>query len=463
MRGSIHSLKSRIAGIPAPAEPQPRTIPFGAPLLAVGALVFALALWACVEASQAWGYAWNGGDLYIYFLGAHSVEDHSDVLYSAGFGPLELPFIYPPFAALTFSWIVPDDFMDLKEAMSIVTIACTFIVCWIAWGMLGYRRTIGRLGAALATAGVCLWLVPVNRSLQFGQINMLLLTFIVADVATPDRRGWKGVGIGLATAIKLTPGLFVVYLLLTRRFRAAGVAIGTFLATVVFAWFFLPGASKTYWTNVSEIGSRVNNEIPLYALDNQTLKGFSLRLFDGGFPGGPVAFLLAAAVVVLGLASAVIVSQRGHELAAATLVGLVGLLMSPLSWSHHYVWAVPALVLLLHWAFTRRTIGVWAALIVFAVIFASIPMARPDYGPLPDKTVPLGLLWLAPDTDPLGFGPAEFFFGNSLVFVGSLAVVVAAIWSWRSIKPALSARSSRPAAPEDTAAQQPEPRAAGRI
>ncbi|UGQ09693.1 glycosyltransferase 87 family protein [Yinghuangia sp. ASG 101] len=441
-------------------------MPFGVPLLVAGAVVFALGVWACVRASEAWGYAWNGGDLYIYFLGAHSIGDHADQLYSAGFGPLELPFIYPPFAALTFSWIAPDDFIDLKEAVSVVTIACAFISCWVAWGMLGYRATVGRLGAALATAGACLWLIPVNRTLQFGQINMLLMTIILADLATSDRRRWKGVGVGLATAIKLTPAIFVVYLVLTRRFRAAAVSCATFLATVVFAWFFLPGASKTYWTHVSEIGARVNDEIPLYALDNQSLKGFSLRLFDGGFPGGPLAFLLAAAVVIAGLASAVIASQRGHELAAASLVGLVGLLMSPLSWSHHYVWAVPAFVLLLHLAFTRRTVGAWASLAGFAVVFASIPMARADYGPLPDQTVPLGLLWLAPDTDPLGFGPAEFFFGNSLVLAGTLAVVVAAVWSWRSVRPLVPAgRSLRDLArrtPAPRSEATPEPQSAGR-
>src|SRR6185503_21371042 len=70
---------------------------------------------------------------------------------------------------------------------------------------------------------------PVRETITFGQVNTLLLTLVAGDMLLGVARGrrWAGVGIGLATAIKLTPGVFILYLLITRRWRPAGVATGT--------------------------------------------------------------------------------------------------------------------------------------------------------------------------------------------------------------------------------------------
>src|SRR5581483_12201814 len=59
------------------------------------------------------------------------------------------------------------------------------------------------------------WLQPVRETLTFGQINLVLALLVLADLLVLAPRGSRltGVGIGLAAAIKLTPAVFILYLL----------------------------------------------------------------------------------------------------------------------------------------------------------------------------------------------------------------------------------------------------------
>ena len=143
------------------------------------------------------------------------------------------------------------------------------------------RREIGaddviRL-AAFAIAAVGLWLEPVAMTLFFGQINLVLLALVVGDLALPDRIKGKGIGIGLAAGIKLTPLIFIPYLLFTRRVKAAAVSALTFAVTVGLGFALLPHASAVYWGGkFTRPGSKP------FHLDNQSLNGVILRLTHAG-------------------------------------------------------------------------------------------------------------------------------------------------------------------------------------
>ena len=106
---------------------------------------------------------------------------------------------------------------------------------------------MARAAAAFAIAAVGLWLEPVAMTLFFGQINLVLLALVVGDLALPDRFKGKGIGIGLAAGIKLTPLIFIPYLLFTRRVKAAAVSALTFAVTVGLGFALLPHASAVYW------------------------------------------------------------------------------------------------------------------------------------------------------------------------------------------------------------------------
>jgi alpha-1,2-mannosyltransferase len=212
---------------------------------------------------------------------------------------------------------------------------------WVAFGLAGIdgagQRGL-RAGLTLGTAGIALGLEPVAQTLGFGQINLLLMALVLADLALPDSRPWKGAGVGLAAAVKLTPALFIGYLVLTRRLRAAAVACATFAAAVALGFLALPAPSRRFWFG----GLFVNSERVggvAYA-GNQSVNGALVRLLGGVNQARPAWLVAAVLAGGAGLLLAVWASRRGEELLAISVAALTALLVSPISWSHHWVWVV---------------------------------------------------------------------------------------------------------------------------
>jgi alpha-1,2-mannosyltransferase len=202
---------------------------------------------------------------------------------------------------------------------------------------------------------------------------------VLADVVALRRgRAWCGVGIGLATALKLTPGLFIVFLLLIGRRRAAVVATGTVLGATLLGFVVDVSASWQYWTSTLWDTSRVGRLVNPW---NQSILGLLAHVSDPAQPDRLLWALLAAGVAVLGLVRAVRVYRRGDDVTAVTLAGLTACLVSPISWVHHLYWIVPAVVLLAdvaagtpvlgtvsHWSRDRpRALAVGAGLLAVAV------------------------------------------------------------------------------------------------
>ena len=223
-----------------------------------------------------------------------------------------------------------------------------FLTVWFISGLIGYRGVAGRLGVAGAVTGLALWLEPVSSNLSLGQVNALLMLLVVADLAAPDRIRFKGAGIGVATACKLVPGIFVVYLVLTRRFRAAAVAAGAFVAMTLAGWVVAPRASDAFWLHGLFLDpSRVAAATGPAFVANQSVRGFLLRSF-GDTAGAAAMWVLSALVItVAGLALALLAHRRGEEAVAVVTVAFTALLVSPVSWSHHWVWVAVLLPVLL--------------------------------------------------------------------------------------------------------------------
>ena len=87
----------------------------------------------------------------------------------------------------------------------------------------------------------CAYLFPMRDEMRFGQVDTVLLAMAVADCAARAPRWPRGALVGLATAIKLVPGVFIVYLWLSGRRRAAVTAAAAALAWTLGAWLLLPG------------------------------------------------------------------------------------------------------------------------------------------------------------------------------------------------------------------------------
>jgi alpha-1,2-mannosyltransferase len=258
----------------------------------------------------------------------------------AGFG-----FTYPPFAALLMS---PLGAVSLRVAATVHTIACVVVLAVSTWWLVTpVARRVGWVPwfAVGLTLPVVMGSDPVREAMGWGQVGIFLAVLVLADlVGLRNGRRWAGVGIGLATAVKVTPGLFVVYLVLTRRWRAAAVASGTFVVTTGLTAVVAPRASWEYWVHALWETSRVGDPV---APGNQSLLGVLDRLLRPAQPSALLWALLVAGVVAVSLGRAVRASRHGDELVGFTLVGLAGCLVSPIAWSHHLYWVVPAGVVLL--------------------------------------------------------------------------------------------------------------------
>lgn len=260
--------------------------------------------------------------------------------------------------------------------VSAVSVAALVATLWFAlrlpWENVdrpgGGRRHVSWSAVALAAAAA-LWLEPITTTLGHGQINLVIALLIVSDLSRRDTDRTKGALIGLAGGLKLTPLIFVPYLLLTRRPRAAAVALGTFAATIALAFALAPVAAQRYWGGLFLDSTRTGG---CCTPSNQSLRGAILGL-DPSF-GGARVVILAAIAAIAGIAVAARAGGRGDEAMGFSICALTGLLVSPVSWSHHWTLIVPVLLVLGVRAYRRRSsVGLIAIAGVLALGYSYLP------------------------------------------------------------------------------------------
>jgi alpha-1,2-mannosyltransferase len=272
-----------------------------------------------------------------YWAGGHDIYDF--VRMGSTYG-----FTYPPFAALT---MLPMALVSWPVAVVIGSILTIIATVWLMRRLLA--PMIDRHGWTpwfAVAVSLCLLAVyePYRETFLFGQVNMLLLGLVAVDllVLLARKSKWAGVGIGLATAIKLTPGIFIVYLLVTKRWRAAFVAAVAAGAATLFAAAVAPDASREFWTSALWDTDRVG---ALQFISNQSLQGVVARL-DPAHPSKLLWVVLVIGLLTLWFVRVRQAAERGDEVLGLALTGIVGVLLSPVTWIHHLVWAIPAFVLI---------------------------------------------------------------------------------------------------------------------
>lgn len=389
----------------------------------VGGVLLAVSLGALIATGLAApGGAWSALDLRVYFWGGQ-IARHSGDLYGLRYLDTGLRFTYPPVAALIFAALASLPFAAVRWALTGLTILAVAAVTWLSWGTLGYPRSRGRLGGTLAVTAIAVWSEPVWQTLTYGQVNAVLMLIIMADLCLPDDRRWKGAGVGLAAGLKLTPLIFIAYLLLTRRSRAGLVALAAFLATIAIPAVFLPSQSLQYWAGgLFADPRRVGN---LAYVGNQSLNGLLLRLTGGG--GAARAAWVAAALIIGagGLLLAVAAARRGQELAGIVICALTGLEISPVSWSHHWIWVTPALVLAVGGALRARSGVAWRSRWRGLVPRAGVLMLLGVFWSR--------MIWLIPEPDVQGKAAPGLWLlpGDLYPLAGLAALALAAVWTAR--------------------------------
>jgi alpha-1,2-mannosyltransferase len=276
-------------------------------------------------------------DLHVYRSGGQAIL-HGANLYAIRAAD-NLPFTYPPVSAILSVPLALLPFVADKIGWIAVVLASLMLAV-----RAGFRQLLDRAGGAAPAVfpvilAIAAYLQPVMQGIGFGQVDLVLLGLCLTDCMATAPRWPRGLLIGLATAIKLTPGVFVIYLLITGRRRAAGIAALSFAGLTALAWGISPANSATYWTNaIFQTGRLGGNG----SAANQSLRGIVLRVHADVAPN--VVWLpLVLIVGIAGFAMARACQQRGQELAGITITGLLGALLSPVGWIHHLCWVVLAI------------------------------------------------------------------------------------------------------------------------
>lgn len=257
---------------------------------------------------------------------------------------VRLPFSYPPIAAVLLAPLSLLPMTAASALFSLVTVALTAVVLRVflaaAWPAARPSwRTVGWLLPAV------LLLEPVRNTINYGQVNVLLMALVAADCLAREPRWPRGALVGLAAAVKLTPWAFVLFFLLRRDYRAARTAALSFCVTTAAGFLFAPRDSARYWTSVVFQTRRPGS--PVYAA-NQSIQGMLARAgLDPHTAAGLALWLVLCAVTVLlavrGMRHAI---DHGLDAWAVSLNAFAALLVSPVSWSHHWVWGETAMLVL---------------------------------------------------------------------------------------------------------------------
>ncbi|MCV7015932.1 glycosyltransferase 87 family protein [Mycolicibacterium madagascariense] len=340
-------------------------------------------------------------DIDVYRMGGRAWLDGTS-LYRDGIlfrteAGLGLPFTYPPLAAAVFA---PFAFLTLPGASATITvitfalllvttvIVLTRLQVWEASAAIpgpAWRRRCWLAAAIVAPAAV--YLEPIRSNFDFGQINVVLMTLVIAD-CVPRKTPWpRGLLLGVAIALKLTPAVFLLYFLLRRDRRALLTSVASAVVATGIGFVVAPRDSWVYWTETVHDTDRIGTAT---YLTNQNIAGTLARLGLGATPRF-VIWLVACFAVLALVAWAVRRILRGGDppapdvadstvrageqsVLAVVCVAMFGLVVSPVSWSHHWVWALPAVLVTGVLAYRYRSVAMGAVSVVGILLMYFAPI-----------------------------------------------------------------------------------------
>ncbi len=392
-------------------------------------------------------------DIDVYRTGAQVFIDGGDL-----YGPLpelsqgaHLPFTYPPIAAALFTIFAIVPLWMGSVGLTLVSIASVAVVLRIALGQI-YDRPAAQLWWLVTGAmAIGLWFGPVRDTLAFGQVNAVLMALVIIDAILGRGRWWGGTLIGLAIAIKLTPAVFLLLLVLRKDWRGAVTTGFSFAIFTGIGHLLMPQDSLQYWTQTLSQTGRIGG---LAYASNQSLNAVLYRLGLEGSARSVTWFVVAMGV---GLFIAWVTGRLlafGHHIAATLAVGFAALFCSPVSWTHHWVWSLPLVVVMLVWGERPGSHTRWWVWLAASgmVVF----LANPQW-------------WFPHENDAeLQWGPLQQLVGSSYLVWGLIALISMGLLAHRLghadrsvagtptvLWPGLFRRPARQPTPDDTRAPHP--------
>ncbi|KKE99182.1 glycosyltransferase 87 family protein [Mycolicibacterium obuense] len=338
-------------------------------------------------------------DIDVYRMGGRAWLD-GQPLYADGAmfhtrGGIDLPFTYPPLAAVVFA---PFALLSLEAASVAITVTTLILLVvstvilltrldvWPTTQLTAEPAWLRRtwLAAAIVAPAV-IYLEPIRANFDFGQINVVLMTLVIAD-CVPRRTPWpRGLLLGVAIALKLTPAVFLLYFLLRRDTRALLVTVASTIGATLLGFAFAWRDSWEYWTetvrNTDRIGTATLNT-------NQNIAGALARLGLGEDVRFVLWTVLCFAVLALTVWAVRRTLRAEQPVLALMCVAMFGLAVSPVSWSHHWVWTLPVMVTTAVLAVRLRHVGLAAVFVVGLPLMVWTPITL-----LPEHRETTASLW----------------------------------------------------------------------
>jgi alpha-1,2-mannosyltransferase len=342
--------------------------------IAVVALLLAAGWWFALHGLRVRHFWHHEFDLRVY-RGAVQWWLDGRPLYDFVRPHTSMGFTYPPFAILCLLPLALGT--EVTATVLMTAVSAVALVVTTAWLVAPVARRHGWpvwFSVAVAVP-ISALLEPVRETFGWGQVALILAILVLADVRALDRgKPWAGVGIGLAAAIKVTPAFFILYLLAARRWRAAATAAGTAFAATLMAYVVGPADSVRYWTEALWNTKRVGDTT---MTTNQSMLGGLGRLATPEPASRLLWLVLAVVVAAIGLYRAARAARAGDQLTGMRIAGITAAVVSPISWTHHFYWIVPAALVLLDLAagtpaavrrprLVRPTAAAGAAVVVLA-------------------------------------------------------------------------------------------------
>ncbi|MGY0502975.1 glycosyltransferase 87 family protein [Nocardia sp. FBN12] len=332
-------------------------------------LTAAIALFVFSAAVALFAHWWHGFiDLQVYRNGARVWLDGGDL-----YGPmppvhgLGLPFTYPPLAAMFF---VPLALMPLVAAEVVVlvtSLASLGIALWLV--LVRVRPELDRIAVLtvlIAGLGLAQYLEPIRQTVNFGQINLILMAAVTLDILVRKPFWPRGMLIGIAVSIKLIPAGYLLYFLLRRDWKAAATMVVSAAGAIGVGFLLFPKDSVEYWFHTVSDTDRIGTP---YFAGNQSIKGTLFRLgLDESLATG-LWIGLSALTIALAAVWMYRLIGAGNDVGALLVNAAAVLLVSPVSWSHHWVWVAPALVVAVSLADRRRSRAFTTLVALFTVMF----------------------------------------------------------------------------------------------
>jgi alpha-1,2-mannosyltransferase len=365
-------------------------------------------------------------DLDVYRIGS-TIWRHGGSLYGAlpnTTGGINLPFTYPPAAAIIFAPLSLISFATASVLITAATVVSLLVVLYLTVRSLGLKVSgADRWLLLAALLPVSLLIEPIRQTLGFGQVNVLLMVLVALDCLTTTKRWPRGVLIGLAAAVKLTPAAFILFFVVRRDWRGALYTIVGFVVATAIGFVFDAHDSVLYWTKLVFNSGRIGG---IDYAGNQSLLAVITRF---AVPSSLTTVIWGLLVIATLVVAAIGMRRAFTEKQVSLALGInavAELLCSPISWSHHWVWAAPLL-------FTLGVLGwrtrAWPA-IALTLVGALL--------------VYLGPQWWFPNTmdRELHWALWQKIVGSSYVYYGIALLVTLAVMRYR---PARGASGDAPA------------------